>query len=262
MKLSPEINANADINQASAILARWDAQQTGFIRHREMRFEVMCTMIKHVCEGKKPRVLDLACGPGSLSQRLLNTFPDIEIVAVDKDPLLLEIGTEVFAEDDRIRFQEVDLDTPNWLDTVEGPFDAVVSTTALHWLEPEFLARVYFELAKLIRPGGVFMNGDHLLYDALSQPTFRAVAEQEAETMKRDTFGNGVEDWKQWWDAVEALPKYAKAVARRKNVWSGRNLTPPKVTVGYHLETLRSAGFSQTGVAWQCFDDYVVAAIR
>ncbi|WP_366521110.1 class I SAM-dependent methyltransferase [Lapillicoccus sp.] len=43
-------------------------------------------------------------------------------------------------------------------------FDAVLSSTALHWLPAEALSGLYRDLAQLLRPGGVFLNADHLPY--------------------------------------------------------------------------------------------------
>ncbi|HET6445064.1 MAG TPA: class I SAM-dependent methyltransferase, partial [candidate division Zixibacteria bacterium] len=36
--------------------------------------------------------IDLACGPGSLSQRLLARFPKAHCISVDLDPVLLAVG--------------------------------------------------------------------------------------------------------------------------------------------------------------------------
>lgn len=262
MKQNTRDPSARDAAQALSLLERWDAQQTGFIRYRDMRFEAMCSIIERTCPDQKPRILDLACGPGSLIKRLISNFPEIEVVGTDKDPLLLEIASDVFRSDDRVTLLERDLDTPQWQEGIDGPFDAVVSTTALHWLEPEFLTRLYFDLAKLVRPGGVFMNGDHLKYDEVSQSIFREIAEKDDEDAQSATFGHGVENWEQWWEAAEAVPAYSDAASRRREVWDGKNNATPKVTVGYHLETLRSAGFSQVGTVWQYLDDYVIAAFR
>jgi uncharacterized protein (DUF1684 family) len=56
------------------------------------------------------------------------------------------------------------LRTPGWaaeLD-LDRPADAVVSTTALHWLSEAGLRTAYTEPASALRPGGLFLNGDHL----------------------------------------------------------------------------------------------------
>ncbi|MDN5915253.1 MAG: class I SAM-dependent methyltransferase [Pseudonocardia sp.] len=38
------------------------------------------------------RLLDLACGPGSLARRAVRRFPGAEVVGVDFDPVMLELA--------------------------------------------------------------------------------------------------------------------------------------------------------------------------
>lgn len=46
--------------------------------------------------GRHGRVLDLACGRGSLAVRATERFLDAEVVAADLDPVLLELGRAAF----------------------------------------------------------------------------------------------------------------------------------------------------------------------
>ena len=55
---------------------------------REERFAVIADVVE-VVAGGRPRVLDLGCGPGSLSVRILDRLPAASVVAVDADPVLL-----------------------------------------------------------------------------------------------------------------------------------------------------------------------------
>ena len=51
----------------------------------------------------------------------------------------------------------------DWADSLDyGSVDAALSTTALHWLSGPELVAVYRKLGALIRPGGVFLNGDNM----------------------------------------------------------------------------------------------------
>ena len=72
-------------------LERWDAQQRTYVPEREERFAVIADVVAAVA-GDRPRVLDLGCGPGSLSLRLLDRLPGASVVAVDADPVLLTLG--------------------------------------------------------------------------------------------------------------------------------------------------------------------------
>src|SRR5436305_8621532 len=119
---------------------RYDQQQSTYLPDREQRFTVMLDVLATLLP-EHFVALDLACGPGSLSQRLLARFPQARCVAVDLDPVLLAIGKGALGTyDGRLRWIEADLRQDEWVDQL-GPatFNAAVSTTALHWLSDEHL---------------------------------------------------------------------------------------------------------------------------
>ncbi|MGH7687623.1 MAG: class I SAM-dependent methyltransferase, partial [Candidatus Dormibacteria bacterium] len=144
---------------ATEWLRRWDAQQQGHIPDREERFAAITEALAAQA-GERPRVLDLGSGPGSLSARVLQRLPESQVVAVDTDPVLLRIGREALAGD-RVHFVDADL-RGDWEATLPAgpPFDAAVSTTALHWLKLAELLPFYRRLASVLRPGGLFLDGD------------------------------------------------------------------------------------------------------
>jgi hypothetical protein len=55
-------------------LQRWDAQQEGYVPEREARFTAMFDALAALLPASFV-ALDLACGPGSISQRLLAPLP-------------------------------------------------------------------------------------------------------------------------------------------------------------------------------------------
>jgi trans-aconitate methyltransferase len=65
-------------------LRRWDAQQ-GYVPDREARFAAMFDALAELLPASFV-ALDLACGPESISQRLLGRFPDARAIAADIDP--------------------------------------------------------------------------------------------------------------------------------------------------------------------------------
>lgn len=214
----------------------------------------------------EPRILDLAGGTGSLAAAVLSEIPGARAIVADKDPALLAIAADIASADERLEIAEVDLARSDWHEhpvIARAPFDAVVSSTALHWLQPASLVNVYGRLAHIVNPGGIVLNGDHLSYSEHGESVLAAIAKTDDDTMQRETFARGVDTWDQWWQAVTDTPRYTAALARRAEVW-GHELhnAPPKVTLGFHLESLRSAGFTETGTVWQYLDDHVVYAVR
>jgi len=255
-----------DTARARDLATRWDAQQTAYIRHRAERFATIARVVAAVCaDTSAPRILDLAGGTGSLAEAVLAAVPGATAVVADKDPALLAIAADLAAADPRLVIAEVDLADPHWAEhpaIASAPFDAVVSSTALHWLQPGTLVDVLRRTADLLRPGGVLLNGDHLSYQR-DESTMAAIAADDDAATQREGFASGADTWDAWWAAVAETPRYAEALARRDTVWGAElHEAPPKVTLGFHVESLRSAGFAEVGTVWQYLDDRVVYGVR
>lgn len=255
------------LSDARSLAARWDAQQTGYIRHRAERFDTIARVVAAVCADiPEPRILDLAGGTGSLAIDVVARIARARAVIADKDPALLAIAADLASADNRFEIAEVDLAREDWAEhplIAHAPFDAVVSSTALHWLQPGNLVDVYGRLTDLVRPGGIVLNGDHLSYSNHHEGVLARIARADDEAMQRETFAGDVDTWDEWWQAVADTPRYAEALARRAQVWGPElHEAPPTVTLGFHLEALRSAGFTETGTVWQYLDDHVLYAVK
>src|SRR5437667_7128561 len=93
-------------------IERWDRQQQENLPDREDRFTALIDAVEEGAGRPDPLVLDLGCGPGSLSVRLLDRIPAATVVAVDADPLLLALGRAAYGDRARLRFADCDLRTP------------------------------------------------------------------------------------------------------------------------------------------------------
>jgi SAM-dependent methyltransferase len=249
-------------------LERWDAQQTRYLPEREARFNAMLDVLEFTLSGNLA-ALDLACGPGAISQRLLKRFPQAQCIAVDLDPVLLAMGQNVLGDaNGRLRWVEANLMDGDWVEKLNvTQVDAVLSTTALHWLPGPDLVRVYSQLGQLVRPGGIFLNGDHLPFGA-HLPTFSKIAQAWEDRIQHQAFEQrGGENWKAWWDALEQEPdaKPLLAERRRRFGWYENYMATPgyKMTgLDLHLAALREAGFREAGTIWQRGDNQIALAVR
>lgn len=237
---------------------RWDRQQETYMADREERFAVISDVVQASAGRPDPLIVDLGCGPGSLSVRLLDRMPQASVVGIDADPLLLGLAVAVHAGPG-LRLVDHDLRKPGWPAALQlhRQADAAVSTTALHWLTREELENTYADIARLLRPGGVLVNGDHL-FDrpgALKSLT-KTVREQRAGRV-----GTAGEDWSAWWAAIADEPALADLVAER-NARNYEHTADPEVTLHDHFELLAAAGFTEIGTVWQSGDDRVLVAVR
>ncbi|MDQ3830747.1 MAG: class I SAM-dependent methyltransferase [Candidatus Tectomicrobia bacterium] len=140
--------------------------------------------------------------------------------------------------------------------------DAVLSTTALHWLAPEYLTRLYRELGELVRPGGVFLNGDNLKFSP-HLPSFQKVAQVMKERTRTDAFERrGLEDWESWWQALQAEPSLQALFAERERRFSWKTSGWHAPIFDVHVAALRDGGFREVGVIWQHMENRVLMAVR
>jgi len=106
------------------------------------------------------RVLDLGSGDGRLLELVRMVHPHLYGVALDFSDAMIARLEERFATDRSITVVRHDLDAP--LPPLDGPFDAVVSSFAIHHLQHDRKRSLYAEIYDRLEPGGVFCNLEHV----------------------------------------------------------------------------------------------------
>jgi len=176
-------------------------------------------------EDREPiRVLDLGCGTGTVARVVADRFRSASVTCVDVAASMVAVAREKLARHPRSTFVIGDFSATE----LGGPYDAVVSSLALHHLEsPRDKQRMYERLYAALASGGVFVNADVVLGgdEGLS-----------ARYLSR---------WAEWmagnvgWDEVRStwIPKY-EAEDRPARLID-------------HLDWLRAAGFAALDVVWK-----------
>jgi ubiquinone/menaquinone biosynthesis C-methylase UbiE len=98
------------------------------------------------------RVLDLACGTGTLAIQAKELEPSLQLVGLDADPEMLKLARSKAVEG------EIDIELDEGFSTElpyeDGSFDRVLSTLFFHHLDPEPKRTTAREVARVLRPGG------------------------------------------------------------------------------------------------------------
>jgi SAM-dependent methyltransferase len=115
-------------------------------------------LVEHVPKSVK-RILDLGTGDGRLLALLKMDRPQVQSVAVDFSPTMLEAARNRFAGDSLVEVIAHNMDEPF---PVLGAFDAVVSSFAIHHLIHQRKRSLYTEIFHLLEPGGIFCNLEHV----------------------------------------------------------------------------------------------------
>lgn len=242
----------------------WDAQQETYMPDREQRFAAMLDAVESAV-GSSPRIIDLAGGTGSITARVLSRFPAATSTIVDIDAALLRIAEGTFAGDERVRIVSADLAEPDWHRGVAAPgsVDAVLTSTALHWLPADRVAGVYAEARELLRPGGLMANADHMGDEGLPELTV-AMSEFAEKRRVADLATGGATDWQGWWEQLRREPELADAVAARDERFASRDgsHTESTMSAAWHVAVLRNAGYTEAGLVWRGLTDAVVVGRR
>lgn len=120
----------------------WNPQQyEKFMSAREQPF---VDLLARIDKRPRLRVVDLGCGPGTLTRKLAEALPDAEVTGLDSSPSMLARAAELARPG--LRFVEQTIEA--WADDAGEPYDLVFSNAALQWvpdhatLVPKILARV------------------------------------------------------------------------------------------------------------------------
>ena len=158
------------------------------------------------------RILDLGAGTGLLAATVSGSFPDASFTLFDFSPRMLEQARENLDV-------EVAIEVGDMYEAIpDGPWDAVVSALAIHHMTDDGKRSVYESTFAGLRPGGVFVNAEHVLGET------PALQDHYAEWHRWQAFEKGLTD-AEWVDTVERM--------------SHDHLTPLSV----QLDWLREIGF-------------------
>ena len=160
---------------------------------------------------------------------------------------------------------DADLRSAKWIRAIpRGRYDAALSSTALHWLQGSELARLYRDLARVLRPGGIFLNADGIAFDLASHQIRKAsrvvwatLRARRARPRRRTG-----EDWESWWKAVARDPALREELRVHRERFPGDHRDVPTPDLAGHVRRLRAAGFREVELIYSRSASRVIAAVR
>lgn len=149
-----------DADHARSYLARADR-----LPHRDEGEAVLVGDLDGCLPG---RLLDLGCGDGRLAAAVRRAYPGCPTVCVDVSETMLAEAARRFRDDEPpVTVVRQDLAGPFPAGPpFDRPFNAVVSSFAVHHVEDERKRTLAAELAGMLAPGGVLAN-----LDVVASPT-------------------------------------------------------------------------------------------
>lgn len=139
----------------------WARRQDRYEDERRPQFQMLADAIPFARD-ESIRILDVGAGYGALAQFLLEQFPNATAVCQDGSKEMVKLGRRRMAKlQDRIDYVIADFSNPGWSRAIDGSFDVVVSTIAIHNVrDPGVIEEIYKEIFHILKPGGCLLNLD------------------------------------------------------------------------------------------------------
>ncbi len=203
--------------------AMFDAEAAGYSRRRlvpcfDAFYRAAVRALALAEPGPLREVLDLGTGTGVLAGLVADAHPEARLTLLDGAPAMVARATERLGPRAAAGLVQ-DFAEP----LPAGPFDAVVSSLAIHHLDDAGKASLYARAHAALRPGGAFVNAEQVLG---ATPALDALLRRWHEAEAR-ALGASEEEW--------------AAAAER--------MTHDRcATLETNLALLRDAGFGDVGV--------------
>ena len=225
------------------------AQTTDFdagMRQLMPGYDEMLEAVARCVPSTSRRILELGCGTGELSMKILNRCPDAEIIALDYSPRMIEFARKKMAEAGYQQWKGIEADFGEWANNPEKldiskEFDACVSSLAIHHLSDEMKAKLFQRIGKSLNKGGCFWNADPVLSESpILEEIYQAVGKKWAEKQ-----GTTIEEVRSRLASNSDSVDYAASY--------GHSSQDQLATLDAQLQMLMKAEFNTVAVPWKYY---------
>jgi tRNA (cmo5U34)-methyltransferase len=210
------------------------------IRQLLPRYDEMLSVICTCLPSASDRILELGCGTGELSLKILNRCPNAQVIAVDYSPRMLEFAQKKMTTAGyQHRWTGIEADFGEWANHPEQfdiglEFDACVSSLAIHHLKDEMKSKLFSRIRESLIGGGCFWNADPVLPESLILTEVYTVVREEWAAQQGKTL-------------AEIRAKTAKTTTQ------GYSSQDQLATLDTHVQMLKKAGFETVAVPWKYY---------
>lgn len=120
-------------------------------------------LITHFSNKDGLKVLEIGFGTGITAHELLSQSPQIHLIGIDNEPGMLDKALNKLKDFPSNQFELQIADALEHLEKQDpNTFDGIISVWVLHNLQRDFRSKIYKEIYRVLKPGGIFVNGDKM----------------------------------------------------------------------------------------------------
>src|SRR4051812_29164587 len=160
---------------------KWDPAQ--YVRYADERGRPFHELVARVPLADARCVVDLGCGPGDLTARLLDRWPQARVIGVDSSSDMVTAAA-TYAVEGRLAFVLGSIG--EWRPA--APVDVVVANAALHWVRGHL--HLLADLARWLGPGGALA---FQVPDNFTEPSHTLLRDLRLSPRWRDRLGEGAD---------------------------------------------------------------------
>ncbi len=210
------------------------------IRQLLPRYDEMLSAIARCLPPSSGRILELGCGTGELSLKVLNRCPDAQLVAVDYSGRMLQFALgKIEAAGYADRWTGIEADFGAWANNpveveLGTGFDACVSSLAIHHLTDEMKLKLFQRICQSLAPNSWFWNADSILAESSALAEVYQAAREE-------------------WAAQQGTTLTALRAKFGTSSTQGHSSHDQLATLTAQLQMLTTAGFEPVAVPWKYY---------
>ncbi|MFB2976576.1 methyltransferase domain-containing protein [Microseira sp. BLCC-F43] len=210
------------------------------IRQLLPRYDEMLNAIAHCIPPTAQRILELGCGTGELSLKILHRCPSAQIIALDYSPRMLQFAKNKIESAGYLnRWTGIEADFGDWTNEPDKinigiGFDAGVSSLAIHHLTNEMKLKLFQRIRESLNRKGVFWNADPILPESPALAAVYQAVREEWAAFSRTTL-------------AEIRAKIGKSAPH------GYSHPDQLATLDNHLQMLKTAGFETVAAPWKYY---------
>lgn len=184
---------------------------------------------------ENPKILDLGCGTGNITLKVLERFPKAQVTCLDLSENMIEIAKEKLSEYDNVEYVVDDFTQTG----LTEKYDAIISSLALHHIPNDReKEEMYKAIYNALTSNGVFYNADVIkASNEYNQKLYNKIAVTD---MKE----NGVTD---------------EEISEHKGK---RDANDIPTTMFNHIKMLENVGFKEIDVIWKYYSNAVYGGTK